>query len=203
MGEEGLVEFGRSYYAQTEKPALIFDERYNGGGFTGDMIVDRLERVLWSITQPREGKDGRNPERVFHGPMVVLINEDTGSNGEFFAETIKRRGLAKVIGMRTWGGSIGIEAHQDFVDGGGTTPPQFGMYTLDGSWPIEGWGVEPDIIVMNMPKDVVDGKDTQLDFAIEHLLTELRDNGAKWAIPPVPAYPDKSKPRMSGDFRGK
>lgn len=203
MGEEGLVEFGRSYYPQTEKQAMIFDERYNGGGFTGDMIVDRLERVLWSITQPREGKEGRNPERVFHGPLVVLINEDTGSNGEFFAETIKRRGLAKVIGMRTWGGSIGIEAHQDFVDGGGTTPPQFGMYALDGSWPIEGWGVEPDIIVMNMPKDVVEGKDTQLDFAIDYLLTELRDNGAKWALPPTPAYPDKSKPRMSGDFRGK
>ena len=104
MGESGLVEFGRSYYPQTDKAALIIDERYNGGGFTGDMIIDRLERVLWSITQPREGKSGRNPERAFHGPLVVLINEDTGSNGEFFAETIKRRGLAKVIGMRTWGG---------------------------------------------------------------------------------------------------
>jgi len=203
MGEEGLVEFGRSYYPQTEKPALIFDERYNGGGFTGDMIIDRLERELWSITIPREGKDGRNPERVFHGPVVVLINEDTGSNGEFFAEAIKRRGLAKVIGMRTWGGSIGIEPHQDLVDGGGTTPPQFGMYTLDGLWPIEGWGVEPDIVVMNLPKDVVDGKDTQLDYAIDYLLNELKVNGAKWAVPAVPAYPDKSKPRMSADHIGK
>lgn len=203
MGEEGLVEFGRSWYPQTEKQALIFDERYNGGGFTGDMIIDRLERVLWSITIPREGKDGRNPERVHHGPIVVLINEDTGSNGEFFAEAVKRRGLATVIGMRTWGGSIGIEPHQDLVDGGGTTPPQFGMYTLDGQWPIEGWGVEPDIVVMNMPKDVVDGKDTQLDYAIDHLLLELKTNGAKWAIPETPPYPDKSKPRMSADHLGK
>ena len=203
MGESGLVEFGRSYYPQTDKAALIFDERYNGGGFTGDMIIDRLERVLWSITQPREGKSGRNPERTFHGPLVVLINEDTGSNGEFFAETIKRRGLAKLIGMRTWGGAIGIEPHQDLVDGGGTTPPQFGLHTLDGQIPIEGWGVEPDIVVMNLPKDVVDGKDTQLDFAIDYLLKELKDNPGKWAIPEAPAYPDKSKPRMSGDFRGK
>jgi tricorn protease len=203
MGEEGLVEFGRSYYAQTEKPAMIIDERYNGGGFTGDMIIDRLERVLWSMTQPREGKSGRNPERAFHGPLVVLINEDTGSNGEFFAEAIKRLKLAKVIGMRTWGGSIGIEPHQDLVDGGGITPPQFGLFGLDGSWPIEGWGVDPDIIVMNMPKDVVDGKDTQLDFAIDYLQKELATNGAKWQIPAVPAYPDKSKPRMSADYQGK
>lgn len=203
MGEEGLVEFGRSWYPQTDKSAIIIDERYNGGGFTGDMIIDRLERVLWSITIPREGKPGRNPERVHHGPVVVLINEDTGSNGEFFAEAIQRRGLATVIGMRTWGGSIGIEPHQDLVDGGGTTPPQFGMYTLDGQWPIEGWGVEPDIVVMNLPKDVVDGKDTQLDYAIDYLLKELQVNGAKWAIPGTPAYPDKSKPRMSADHIGK
>ena len=60
---------------------------------------------------------------VIPGADVVLINEDTGSNGEFFAEAIKRRGLAKVIGMRTWGGAVGIEPHQDLVDGGVTTPP--------------------------------------------------------------------------------
>ena len=84
------------------------------------------------------------------------------------------------------------------VDGGGTTPPQFGLYGLDGTWPIEGWGVVPDIVVMNMPRDVVDGKDTQLDYAVDHLLKQLADSGGKWDIPPVPAYPDKAKPRMSG-----
>ncbi len=197
MMDAGLVEFGRSYYPQTWKDAMIIDERYNGGGFVGDMIIDRLERVLWAITAPREGKTGRNPERVHHGPIVVLINEDTGSNGEFFAEAIKRLGLAKVIGMRTWGGSIGIEPHQNLIDGGGTTPPQFGMFALDGTWPIEGWGVEPDIVVMNMPKDVVDGVDAQLDFAIEHLLEVLANSGGKWDIPDTPPFPDKSRPNMS------
>jgi tricorn protease len=197
MMGQGLTEFGRSYYPQTWKDAMIIDERYNGGGFVGDMIIDRLERVLWAITAPREGETGRNPERVHHGPVVVLINEDTGSNGEFFAEAIKRKGLAKVVGMRTWGGSIGIEPHQDLMDGGGTTPPQFGLYALDGTWPIEGWGVEPDIVIMNMPKDVVDGVDAQLDFAIKYLLEELANGGGKWDIPETPAYPDKSRPNMS------
>jgi len=198
MMDPGLIEFGRSYYPQTGKAAIIIDERYNGGGFVGDQIIDRLERELWGMTAPREGKTGRNPERVHHGPIVILINEDTGSNGEFFAEAIKRMGLAKVIGVRTWGGSIGIEPHQDLVDGAGTTPPQFGLYGLDGTWPIEGWGVEPDIVVVNMPRDVVEGRDTQLDFAIEYLLKELSDNPGQWEIPAVPAYPDKSRPHMSG-----
>jgi len=198
MMEPGLIEFARSFYPQTGKQALIIDERWNGGGFVGDMIIDRLERVLWGMTAPREGGVGRNPERVFHGPIVVLINENTGSNGEFFAEAIKRKGLATVMGVRTWGGSIGIEPHQDLVDGGGTTPPQFGLYGLDGTWPIEGWGVEPDIVVMNLPADVVAGKDAQLDAAIAHLLERLEKEGETWRIPQTPPYPDKSKPRMSG-----
>jgi len=197
MMDAGLVEFGRTWYPQTGKQAMILDERYNGGGFVGDMIIDRLERELWAMTLPREGQPGRNPERDFHGPLVILINEDTGSNGEFFAEAIKRKNLATVMGVRTWGGSIGIEPHQGLVDGATTTPPQFGLYALDGTWPIEGWGVEPDIIVMNMPADVVDGQDTQLDAAIEFLLKQLDGSAGKWSIPEAPAYPDKSKPGMS------
>ena len=197
MGEQGLSEFGRYYYPQTGKEAIIINDGWNGGGFVGDMIVDRLERVLWAMTAPREGETGRNPERVHHGPVVVLINEDTYSNGEFFAETIKRKNLATVMGVRTWGGSTGIEPHQDLVDGGTTTPPQFGLYGLDGSWPIEGWGVEPNIIVVNTPDDVLAGKDAQLDAAIEFLLEQLDSSGGKWDIIDTPPYPVKAKPYMS------
>ncbi|MFT5232328.1 MAG: tricorn protease [Candidatus Krumholzibacteriia bacterium] len=197
MGQGGLVEFGRNYYPQTSKRAMIIDDRYNGGGFVGDMIIDRLERVLWGLTQPREGLSGSNPERAFHGPLVVLINGDTYSNGEFFAEAIKRMGLGVTIGERTWGGTTGIEAHQNMVDGGGTTPPQFGLYGLDGTWPVEGWGVEPDIIIINTPNEELAGVDSQLDYAIEHLLKELADSHGRWDIPVAPEYPDKAKPQMS------
>jgi tricorn protease len=194
MGEPGLVEFGAYWYPQSGKQGFIIDERDNGGGFVGDMIIDRLERVLWSMTIPREGGPGRNPERVFHGPLAVLISEDTGSNGEFFASAIRFRGLAPLIGMRTWGGATGIEPHQDLVDGGTVTPPQFGLYGMDGKWGFEGHGVDPDIQVQNMPARVVAGQDDQLDAAIKNVLDRLAGGGSKWAIPPVPAYPDKSKP---------
>ncbi|MEZ4388108.1 MAG: PDZ domain-containing protein [Candidatus Krumholzibacteriia bacterium] len=199
MTEPGLIEFAAYWYPQSGLEAMIIDERSNGGGFVGDMIIDRLERRLWSLTIPREGQAGRNPERVFHGPFVVLVNEDTGSNGEFFAQAIKELGLARVIGMRTWGGSIGIEPHQDLVDGGTVTPPQFGLYGLrTGRWLIEGWGVEPDLVVQNLPAEVLAGRDTQLDAAVRDLLDQLAAGGDQWLIPPVPAYPDKSKPRLSG-----
>jgi tricorn protease len=155
------------------------------------MIIDRLERRLWGITQPREGKPLRDPERVFHGPWVVLINADTGSSGEMFAEAIKRKGMAKLIGVRTWGGSVGIEPHQRFVDEGVTTPPQFGLYGLDGTWLIEGHGVDPDIEVENMPGDVLHGKDAQLEAGIEYIMTQLRENPVE--LPPTPEYPKKNK----------
>ncbi|MFH1746093.1 MAG: S41 family peptidase [Planctomycetota bacterium] len=194
MGAGGLCEFARYFYPQYYKKGLIIDVRYNGGGFTGDMILDRLERKIWGMTQPREGKVWRDPERIFAGPWCVLINEDTGSNGEMFAEAVKIKQMAPVIGMRTWGGSIGIEPHQPLVDGGGVTPPQFGLYGLDSKWLIEGIGVIPDIEVQNMPGDVVRGRDAQLDAGIENVSGRFNEAPV---LPPAPKYPNKSRPHGS------
>ena len=191
MGQGGLIEFAKAWFADHTRQGMIVDVRYNGGGFTGDMIIDRIERKLWAITQPREGKTIRDPERVFHGHVAVLINESTGSNGEYFAEAMKIRGLAKVIGVRTWGGAVGMELHQYLVDGGATLPPQFAPFGLNRKWLIEGHGVDPDIEVRNMPGDVVKGKDAQLEAAIHHLLDELSKEPMR--LPPTPAFPDKSK----------
>ena len=192
MMENGLVEFARAFYPDYTKKAFIIDERYNGGGFVGDMIIDRLERELWAFSKPREGMVLRDPERAFHGHLAVLVNEDTGSNGEYFAEAVKIKGLATVIGMRTWGGAVGIEPHQDLVDGGGTTPPQFGIFGFDGRWLIEGHGVDPDIEVQNEPGDVLAGRDAQLEAALVHLADRLASE--PMAVPSSPpAFPVKAK----------
>ncbi|MCH7814294.1 MAG: PDZ domain-containing protein, partial [Planctomycetes bacterium] len=191
MGQSGLSEFAKAYYPAYYKQGFVIDVRYNGGGFTADMIIDRLERQLWAITQAREGGPIRDPERCFHGHFVVLINADTGSNGEYFAEAIKIKGLAPIIGMRTWGGAVGIEPHQDLMDGGSVTPPQFAPYGLDGQWIIEGRGVEPDLEVQNLPVDVLGGRDAQLEAGIAEVLRRIGQDPR--TIPQRPAYPDKSK----------
>jgi tricorn protease len=191
MQEAGIIEFEKVFFPAYYKDAFVIDERYNGGGFTSDMLVDRLERKVWSWVQPREGKPQPNPERAFGGAMVVLINEDTGSSGEWFAECIKRRGIAPLLGMRTWGGSIGIEPHQPLVDGGSVTAPQFAPFGLDGTWPIEGHGVDPDIEVQNMPVDVLRGRDAQLETAVQYLLEAVTKNPPLRPTPPP--YPDKRK----------
>ncbi len=200
MSEEGLREFARQFYPQFDKPALLIDVRYNGGGFTGDMIMERLERKVWAMTQPREGKPCVNPEIGLHAHLALLLNEDTGSNGEFFSEAWKIKGLGKVFGMRTWGGSVGIEPHEDLVDGGTVTPPQFGLYGLNGKWLIEGRGVDPDVVVQNMPGDVLRGKDEQLDTTLDYLLGELKKDPK--LLPPPPPYPDKARP-IGSDLSGR
>ena len=191
MMDSGLVEFARGWYHDFGKAGFIIDERYNGGGFVGDMIIDRLERQLWSFTQPREGKAIPGSERGTRAHLAVLINHDTGSNGEYFAEAIKIKGLAPLIGTRTWGGAVGIEPHQNLVDGGVTTPPQFAPYGLDGRWLIEGHGVVPDIVVENAPGEVLAGRDAQLERAIEVLMPKIEKDPRQ--IPDPPPYPDKSK----------
>jgi len=102
-----------------------------------------------------------------------------------------------VIGKRTWGGAVGIEPHQDLVDGAVTTPPQFAPYGLSGQWLIEGHGVEPDIDVQNAPGDVLRGSDPQLETAIEVLLGKIEAD--PMAIPDRPDYPDKSKPSEAAE----
>ncbi|MHC4695194.1 MAG: S41 family peptidase [Planctomycetota bacterium] len=191
MMTQGLIEFAKVYVPHHYKKGFILDVRYNGGGFTSQMLIDRLERQMWAFTQPREGKMLHDPERCFYGHLAVLVNEDTGSSGEMFAEGVKVRKLAPIIGMRTWGGAIGIELHQPLVDGGGTTPPQFASYGLDRRWVIEGHGVDPDIEVQNMPGDVLRGEDAQLAAGVENVLKRLAEDPKD--IPPPPPYPDKSK----------
>ncbi len=191
MMDAGCVMFAKYFYPQWYKKGLVIDARYNGGGFTSRMLLDRLERQLQDVEAPREGKRYSIPERVYNGYLVLLINKSTGSDGELFSDAWKDMKLGPVVGQRTWGGAVGIEAHQHLLDGATTTPPQFAKYNLRSEWVIEGHGVDPDIIVVNMPSDVMDGKDAQLDKALEILLEKIAKDPREY--PAKPQYQDKSK----------
>ena len=104
---------------------------------------------------------------AFRGHIVVLCDQLTASDGEAFTEGFKRLKLGKVIGMRTWGGEIWLSFNNTQADNGIATAAELGVYGPDGKWLIEGHGVEPDIVVDNLPHATFSGNDAQLEAALK------------------------------------
>ena len=131
-----------------------------------------------------------NQQYAFRGHVVVLCNERTASDGEAFSEGFRRLGLGPVIGTRTWGGEIWLTSSNRLVDGGIATAAEFGVYGPEGEWLIEGWGVEPDIVVDNLPHATFKGEDAQLQAAIDYLKKKIAEEPVDPVLPPP--HPDKS-----------
>ena len=192
MGPGGLVEFIKYFYPQLNKKALIIDDRGNGGGNVSPMIIERLRREITRANMLRNKLEpSQTPTKMLNGPMVLLINQYSASDGDLFPYSFKKHKLGKVIGVRSWGGVVGIRGSLPFIDGADMRKPEFASYGANGEgWIIEGWGVEPDIEIVNDPYKEYMGTDEQLDKAIEVILEELKD----WKpLPSIPDGPDKSK----------
>jgi tricorn protease len=191
MGTAGLIEFSRTFYPQLEKPGLIIDARYNGGGFVSDLIIQRISVDVLAYGKARKGKPYRYPEEAVDAHRVALCNQQAGSDGDIFTRAFKLAELGTVIGMRTWGGVVGIRMDKPFVDGGLMTIPEFAWWESEGGWTLENRGATPHIEVENMPGEVLSGHDTQLERATA-LLNGLLEKDPK-GTPQLPAFPDKSK----------
>ncbi|MBL9127956.1 MAG: PDZ domain-containing protein, partial [Verrucomicrobiales bacterium] len=192
MGGDNIAEWARHFYPVYQRQGLIIDVRHNRGGNIDSWILGKLLRKAWFYWQSRLGDPFWNMQYAFRGHVVVLCNEFTASDGEAFAEGFKRLGLGKVIGTRTWGGEIWLSAEAWLVDRGMATAAEIGVYGPEGTWLIEGHGVEPDIRVDNLPHATFLGGDAQLDAAIAHLREAIAKDPRP--VPPPPKYPDKSFP---------
>lgn len=186
MEPEGLNAFVEQYYPQVRKEGIIVDERYNGGGFVDQLILERLRRILVGMEMARHGEPGTTPAPLFYGYMACLINEYSASDGDIFPYYFKKYGLGPLIGKRTWGGVRGIRGYRPLVDGGYVTTPEFSVYGLNSEWVMENHGVEPDIEVDQTPKLVMEGKDPQIEAAVNYILKEIQKEPKK--LPPVPPY---------------
>lgn len=189
---EGNRELFRGMYAYNDKDALIIDDRYNGGGFIPNRMIDLLNRrtlVYWhrnGLPQPM-----KTPGIAHDGPKAMLINGYSSSGGDAFPYFFRKTGAGKLIGTRTWGGLVGISSNARLVDGGYISVPIFGIYDQKGEWIIEGIGVSPDIEVIDRPEELAKGNDPCIEKAVEVLLDELKRNPRQRVIAPQP--PDRSK----------
>lgn len=191
MGGGDFSAFARDYYATTDRPGLILDVRHNNGGNIDSWLLSRLSRQDWMYWQGRVGEPTPNMQYAYPGHMVVLVDSHTASDGEAFAEGFRRLGLGPVLGTRTWGGEIWLSSSNSLVDRGIATAAEYGVYGPEGTWLIEGHGVEPDVVVDNLPHATFQGEDAQLDAAIELLLEKIEAEPV--GFPPPPAYPVKGE----------
>ncbi len=192
MEDVGLNEFVKQYFPQIRKEGIIFDVRYNGGGFVDQIIFERLRRVLGGMESARNWEPNTIPDRVFHGYMACVTNHYAASDGDFFSYFFKHYKLGPLIGERTWGGVRGIRGLTPLMDGGYITRPEFSLYGLDSKWLIENRGVQPDVVVDNPPNLVVKGQDPQLEKAVEMLMEQIKANPKKLPAVPadLPTYPE-------------
>jgi tricorn protease len=191
-GMPGYTSFNRYYFAQIDKQAAIIDERFNGGGKVADYMIDYLRRPLLSGWTTRDGADFTTPLAAIFGPKVMIINEAAGSGGDALPWMFRKLKIGPLIGKRTWGGLVGIGGYPELIDGGSVTAPHLAFYNPEGTWDVENHGVAPDIDIDWDPKAWREGRDSQLDKAIEVVLKLLEETP-----PPTlkkPAYPNYHRP---------
>lgn len=198
---QGYARFNRYFFAQAGRDGVIVDERFNGGGLLADHVIDYLRQPIRNYASTREGKDQAFPTSAIPGPKVMLINEQAGSGGDYLPYTFKQSGLGQLIGKRTWGGLVGIDGYPQLIDGGGVTAPRWGIWFPSGKWEVENRGVTPDVEVEFDPKMVRQGKDPQLEKAIEMVMYELQRNPV--VHPKRPPFPNYYDPKVKDAAEGK
>jgi len=174
---------------EKRKTKAILDERYNHGGSLADYIIDYLNRPPMSRVSSREGADYTEPVSAIFGPKVMIINQFAGSGGDAMPWYFRKAKIGPLVGVRTWGGLVGISGYPVLMDGGRITAPRWAIYGLDGKWEVENHGIAPDVEVEQDPALVRDGHDPQLEAAVKTVMDLLAKNPPRtFERPPYPVY---------------
>jgi tricorn protease-like protein/C-terminal processing protease CtpA/Prc len=189
-GVDGQTDLVRQFQGQRDKAALIIDDRWNGGGQIPNRFIEMMNRPVTNYWALRDSNDWVWPPDSHQGPKAMLINGLAGSGGDMFPWLFRHHKLGPLVGTRTWGGLVGISGNPGLIDGGRVTVPQFAFYETDGTWGVEGHGVDPDFEVLDDPALMKDGGDPQLDKAIELMLDAVKNQ--PFVKPARPAYPNRA-----------
>ncbi|MDQ2844102.1 MAG: PDZ domain-containing protein [Acidobacteriota bacterium] len=184
----GFTSFNRYFFAQIGREGAVIDERYNHGGDIADYVIEYLNRKPMGRIATREGEDITDPTQAIYGPKVMIINQFAGSGGDAMPWYFRKAKVGPLVGMKTWGGLVGIGGYPPLIDGGRVTAPRWAFYGITGQWEVENRGIAPDVEVDLDPKLVREGHDPQLERAVQVALELL-----KKSPPPTferPEYPN-------------
>ncbi len=195
MMGQGWAQLHRDLRTEVRRDALVLDVRDNSGGHTSQLVVERVAREVLGWDLGRGWPAGTYPADARRGPMVAITDENAGSDGDIVTAALKARGLAPVVGARSWGGVVGIDGRYSLVDGTGVTQPRYAFWFPGLGWSVENHGVDPDVEVPFPPAAWARGTDPQLDAALALVLGELDRVGAA-APPDVSTRPPRTPPTL-------
>lgn len=193
MMVKGFSEFYRGYLTESLYDSLIVDVRFNGGGHVSQFLLTQLSQKVNAFVVSRYQKNYLNPNYAMRGPIVAITNEFAGSDGDIFSHNFKQMKIGPLIGVRTWGGVVGINGQYTLKDGTQTTQPEYSYYFRDVGFKVENYGTDPDIEVVQTPEGLGKGLDEQLERAILEALDLLEKNPA--AQPDFVEFPNLSLPK--------
>jgi C-terminal processing protease CtpA/Prc len=152
--------------------ALIVDTRHNGGGWLHDDVVTLLGAKEYTRYTPRGQYIGSDPYNKFTKPSCMLVCEDNYSNAHGTPWLYKELGIGKVIGTPVPGTMTAVWWETQIDNSIVFGIPQVGSMDNRGQY-LENQQLEPDILIYNKPEDVLNGKDAQLEGAIQEMLKEI------------------------------
>jgi len=202
-GGRGFEYFNRYYFAQQDKKGVVIDERNNGGGSAADYMIDIMSRSVLGYfnSKANDRRPWTTPMAGIWGPKVMIINERAGSGGDLLPYMFRAKEIGPLVGTRTWGGLVGTWDTPPFIDGGRMVAPRGGFFDVEGQWAGEGEGIAPDIEVIQEPKAVLEGRDPQLERAVEEALRLLEQS--EFELPAEPAPPVRWKRPEGFDVENK
>lgn len=174
MVSGGWAQLHRDLRTEVGRDALIVDVRGNRGGHTSQLVVEKLARRIigWDVNRGYEPES--YPLDARRGPLVAIADMHAGSDGDIVTAAIQSLRLGPVVGTRTWGGVIGIDARYKLIDGTSVTQPRYSFWFEKFGWGVENYGVDPDVEVPMPPQDRVAGNDVQLDRALTLVEQQLK-----------------------------
>ncbi|MFG2139591.1 S41 family peptidase [Streptomyces sp. NPDC048650] len=195
MGGSGWAQFNRDLRLEVSMPALIVDVRGNAGGNISELVIEKLTRTImgWDLT--RHAEPVSYSSNAPRGPVVAVADEMTSSDGDMITAAFKLQGIGPVVGMRTWGGVVGMTGRHRLGDGTTITVPMNAAWFNLYGWGVENHGVEVDIEALRSPVHWAEGRHPQLGVAVRTVLELLERHPA--ATPPdLSDVPDRQRPQL-------
>lgn len=191
FNERVARQFKEALEKVRDAPGLVVDLRGNGGGelpgvlhvadgFFGEKVsfgrvIGRYGKkpsfILRMLGVPSELEVGSPGSQIYSGPVVILVNDASGSGAELFSAGMKETGRAAVVGRQTCGCVLASIGHK--VTGGGAVGiSEFNILTGKGAR-LEGAGLVPDVVVPLTLQDLRGHRDASLRQAVGILTSSV------------------------------